>query len=90
MQNLMSSFCLGDHARASPSEKEQLEFSMSKSAAAPQASAANFVKKSLLIFNATYLELNGFNASMWGSLEFHQSQKSYNALINVFEMYVYV
>ena len=34
---------------------------------APWARAANFVKKPPLIVNVTYLELNGFNASMWVS-----------------------
>ena len=33
--------------------------------ATPRARAENFVKKPPLIVNATYLELNGFNASMW-------------------------
>ena len=35
--------------------------------ATPWARALNFVKKPPLIVNATYLELNGFNASMWVS-----------------------
>ena len=33
----------------------------------PWARALNFVKKPPLIVNATYLDLNGFNASMWVS-----------------------
>jgi hypothetical protein len=36
-------------------------------AAAPWARVANFVKKPPLIVNITYLELNGFNASIWAS-----------------------
>ena len=32
---------------------------------APWARAADFVKKPPLIINVTYLELNGFNASIW-------------------------
>ena len=36
-------------------------------AAAPWARAANFVKKPPLIVNVTYLEFNGFDASMWVS-----------------------
>jgi hypothetical protein len=34
---------------------------------APWARVANFVKKPALIANATYLELNDFNTSMWFS-----------------------
>ena len=34
---------------------------------AQEARAANYVKKPPLIVNNTYLELNGFNASMWVS-----------------------
>ena len=33
----------------------------------PWARVANFVKKPSPIFNVTYLESNGFNASMWVS-----------------------
>ena len=33
----------------------------------PWARAENFVKKPPLIVNVTYLELNGFNASIWVS-----------------------
>ena len=35
--------------------------------ATPWARAAKFVKKPPLIVNVTYLELNGFDASMWVS-----------------------
>ena len=50
--------------------------------ATPWARAANFVKKPPLIVNVTYLELNGFNASMWVSL--------LHALIDVIKFIGYV
>jgi hypothetical protein len=37
---------------------------------------ANFVKKPPLIVNITYLELNGFNASIWASWSLSDAQKS--------------
>ena len=44
--------------------------------AAPWARAANFVKKPPLIVNVTYLELNGFDASMWVSCSPSDLKKS--------------
>ena len=42
----------------------------------PWARVANFVKKPPLIVNVTYLELNGFNASMWVSWSLSDPKKS--------------
>ena len=44
--------------------------------ASPWARLANFVKKPSLIFNVTYLESNGFNASMWVSWSLSDLKKS--------------
>ena len=44
--------------------------------AAPWARATNFVKKLPFIVNVTYLEINGFNASMWVSYSPSDPKKS--------------
>ena len=59
--------------------KESLLFCTARRAA-PWARAANFGKKPPLIVNVTYLESNGFNASMWG----------HNAFIDVLKFIRYV